>query len=85
MCHPETGDEFNLTFLEEDCNLRSLNENWNMFISTLRNSMIRFFPKKQISSMNNLPMTRDILRLIRKKENRKQSKTNTKHSGLSSF
>lgn len=62
-------DEFNINLFGEDFNLRSVNENWNMFKLIVLDSMNRFIPTKKLSTRNNLPwMTRHIHRLIRKKQ-----------------
>ena len=62
-------EKFSDTFLSEEPNSRSVDGNWNLFKSTLKQSMDRHIPQKKITFRWNLPwMTSDIKRLYRRKK-----------------
>ena len=62
-------EKFSDTFLSEDPNSRSVDDNWNLFKSTLKQSMDRHIPQKKINSRWNLPwVTSDIKSLCWRKK-----------------
>ena len=61
--------EFSNAFLNEDPYSRTVDDNWNRFKTSLKQSMDRHIPQKKITSRWNLPwITTDIKRLCRRKK-----------------